>query len=124
MPFQVRDTSVPRAGSRAHIAVRPYANVIVGGESFGVRELRATTQDLTPPASAMRGDLPADDYQPRLPDGPMPVWVTVDIEWQRSLHLLPRMPLTPIELTGELKVFPAHESTVLVRYDETLEQSM
>jgi hypothetical protein len=104
--------------------VRPYANVIVGGESFGVRELRDTTQELTAPAAAMRGDVPARDYQPRLPDGPMPVRVTVDLEWQRSLHLLPRMPLTPIELTGELKVFPGHESTVLVRYDQALEPTM
>jgi hypothetical protein len=124
IPFQVRDTGARRAGSRAQIAVRGYAEVVVRDESFGVRELRGAAERLPAPATLLFGELPPQEYEARLADGPAPVRVRVDVQWVRSLHPVGRMPPTRIELSGEMKLFPPHESTVLVRYDESLDAEM
>ena len=125
IPFQIRETGVPRTGTRSEVRFRRAVPVFVGGEAFGAQLLRDDAGLFGSPASPVTGKLAATDYQPRLREGAQQFRVLLDLEMDRSFILGPKpVEMTTLELTTDLKIFAPYDFTVLLVRDPTVEAQM
>jgi hypothetical protein len=126
IPFQIRTVGSRRVGSRSTAFFQRSVSVLVGGERFNSRPLLATQRIFDPPSPpwVVDGSVGEQDYGVVLGDGAHDVRVSVDLAIDSpALGRRPSAPvIASVELTGQTKLFPAHESTVLLLQDEALRE--